>query len=279
VDYGHSKVSRKAFLPLEQGGDPFWNEPRVFSRWEAWGYLFSVAARYGEQPWVLRGGQLITLERGETKPLSVRYLEQRWKWGKNKVHRFLSTLSDMDRIAVHQRTADGDTYLVVNYNLYQGDRDSSGTDNGTAAGQRRDSGGTKEKQVKQEKQVKDGTLSGSVAASGNGRASSRSWMWEAWQEEFSDELPGLSYTEARRQKFKSFHKEHLTDRPDAKEAFRSMLKGLREHEFWGDKPNTWKPEVCMKNAERREDVALGQRASGGSSGRGLDVHLDPEFYT
>lgn len=280
TDYGHSKVSRKAFLPLEQGGDPFWNESRVFNRWEAWEYLFSVAARYGEQTWLLRSGQMIDLERGETKPLSIRYLETRWRWGKNRVHRFLATLVQMDRISVHQRTTDGDTYLVVNYELYQGWRDSDGTATGTEAGRRRDSGGTKEKQVKQEKQVKtEGTLSGSVAASGNGRPSSSAWMWDAWQAEFGEDLPARQYTEQRRKKFKAFYEEHLKGRADAKQAFRQMLAGIRDHEFWGDKPNTWLPEVCMRSAEKREDIALGERSGRSSgSGTGLDINLNPEFY-
>jgi hypothetical protein len=137
-EHGSFLVSRKAFLPVEKGGDVLWNKPREFSEWEAWEYLFARAA-YSPHPWSLRKGGVVQLRRGETPPLAVRYLAERWGWGRNRVHRFLSMLEhDLDRISGQQRTADGDTYLIVKYETYQRVGDSGGTQAGTAAGQRRD---------------------------------------------------------------------------------------------------------------------------------------------
>lgn len=140
-DFGHIKISRKAFRSLPEGGDVFWNKPRTFSEWEAWVDMFGSAA-YAPHNWSLRSGDVVQIERGETRPFAVRFLARRWGWGKNRVQRFLKTISEMDRAWVQQRTADGDTYLVVNYDRYQGERDGDGTQTGTGpgteAGQRRD---------------------------------------------------------------------------------------------------------------------------------------------
>lgn len=132
--HGHVKISRKAFRTVEKGGDVLWNKPRVFSEWEAWEYLIAKAA-FAPHTRKLRKGGVVKLERGETPPLAVRYLAQRWGWSRNRVHKFLSLLgTELARIRGHQKTADGDTYLIVNYALYQDRGDSGEIELGTQTG-------------------------------------------------------------------------------------------------------------------------------------------------
>lgn len=84
-----------------------------------------------------------------------------------------------------------------------------------------------------------------------------SWMWDLWVAEFGADLPGRSYTKTRREKFTGYFNEHLRDVDDPRAEFARALKSIRTHRFWGDKPNTWDPAKCMRNAERREELALG----------------------
>jgi hypothetical protein len=136
--HGHIKMSRKAYRAIEKGGDLLWNEPRVFSRWEAWEYLIARAA-FAPHTRKLRKGGVVKLERGETPPLAVRYLAQRWGWSRSKVHKFLALLgTDLARIRGQQKTPDGDTYLVINYALYQDRGDSGEPELGTRTRQARD---------------------------------------------------------------------------------------------------------------------------------------------
>jgi hypothetical protein len=138
AEYGHIKVSRKMYLPPEQGGDPFWNERRVFSRYEAWEYMIQAAA-YADHTWAVEGGAVVRIRRGETRPLSVRTLMKKWGWkSKKRVTAFVQKLMDLERICVAQRTIQGDTYLLVNYEAYQGGGDSDGDTDGDSGG---DSGG------------------------------------------------------------------------------------------------------------------------------------------
>lgn len=137
-DHGHFKISRKAFLPVEKGGDVLWNKPREFSEWEAWEYLIARAA-FSPHKRALRKGGFVELQRGETPPLAVRFLAETWGWSRSKVHRFLALLeTDLERIVGQQHTTDGDTYLIVKYERYQTERDTGGTQLGTARGQPRD---------------------------------------------------------------------------------------------------------------------------------------------
>ena len=139
-DGGYFKLYRRAFRDVDHGGDPLWNEKRVWSRAEAWLYLLSIAA-YDPHDKPLKAGRSVHLERGEFYA-SLRYLARRWGWSKSKVARFLEQLgTGLERITRKNRDTDGDTYLVNNFEYYQG----SGTGGGTRAGHRRDTGGTKDK--------------------------------------------------------------------------------------------------------------------------------------
>lgn len=110
--YGHVKISRKAYAE-----DRWWLEKRVFSKWEAWEDCIQMAS------WKARkfaiGHAVEQVERGEFMA-SLRYLAQRWGWGKNVVKRWLEVAQKEHRIAVQREGQGGTVYLLVNYEHYQG---------------------------------------------------------------------------------------------------------------------------------------------------------------
>lgn len=117
-------------------------QKREFSRLEAWVWLIKEAAWKPRKVDV--GGRSIQLDRGQLYH-SVRFMAEAWGWSKSAVDRYLTRLKTETMI----ETAAGTGQLVIticNYNEYQltpdGQRDSSGTPPGTAAGQQRDSSGT-----------------------------------------------------------------------------------------------------------------------------------------
>ncbi|HEY8377411.1 MAG TPA: hypothetical protein VIK91_13035, partial [Nannocystis sp.] len=112
-EHGYIKISRKAY-----DGDPFWNERRVFSRWEAWEDLIQMAAWRPYRKVVK--GQVLPLERGQLL-VSERFLSERWQWSRGKVRRFLSLLVEMERIGISDQYADhlGIVVTVINYDRYQ----------------------------------------------------------------------------------------------------------------------------------------------------------------
>lgn len=128
-EFGHLKISRKAYLPKAAGGDPFWNEDREFSRWEAWEYLLQAAA-YADHKRVV-SGRVVEIARGETPPLAVSFLATAWGWSSKRVRVFLNLLSEMDRIRAIAGASTGNVYLIMNYDYYQ----SSGAEKGEKEGE------------------------------------------------------------------------------------------------------------------------------------------------
>lgn len=133
--FGHIKISRKAYR-----SDPYWLESREFSRWEAWEWLIQSAAWKPYKKASRRAG-VLQIERGETPPLAERFLADAWGWSKGRVRRFLVEILEQGRIRTGQRTADGTTYHLANYTLYQGeltaDRTAEQTGRGPLAGRSR----------------------------------------------------------------------------------------------------------------------------------------------
>lgn len=114
AEYGHLKISRKAYAK-----DPFWIEPRVFSRWEAWEDLIQRAAWKPHRRMVQ--GTLIILRRGQLLA-SERFLADAWQWSRGRVRRFLSLLEEMERInldTAHAAAHHGALITLCNYNVYQ----------------------------------------------------------------------------------------------------------------------------------------------------------------
>ena len=81
---------------------------------------------------------------------SLRFLAERWEWGKGSVARYLAALEKRGHIAGQREGQGGTVYLLVNYDYYQSTPTDSGTpvgtESGTPAGHLRD----KTEAVKQE---------------------------------------------------------------------------------------------------------------------------------
>jgi len=125
--------------------------PSKFSDREAFLWLLSEAAWRPRR--VRIGSEVVDLERGQVCA-SVRFMAKAWGgWSKSAVQRFLVTLEKEAIIRTEGGTASG-VITICNYDKYQGERDSSGTETGTAAGQQRDSSGTKQNSVNPVNSVK-----------------------------------------------------------------------------------------------------------------------------
>lgn len=155
----HIKIARRFFRD-----DPFWNEPREFSRAEAWLDILQMAA-WTKAELRVNTGERRTLLRGQFSA-SLRFLATRWNWSKSKGQRFIETLVRMDRVTPLRQDrlpirspirAPGQdaghlahVYVVENYDTYQGVPQKRGTLGGTVSGTSNGTRtGTKDKQVKQ----------------------------------------------------------------------------------------------------------------------------------
>jgi hypothetical protein len=116
--------------------DCFANEP--YTEREAWVWL--IGAVVWKDKTVRIGKFVASLKRGQGA-FSLRFLAEKWQWSKSRVDRFLDRLKNRDMIGT--KTDTGISIITINnYTEYQRvslpDRDSSGTQTGTAAGQQRD---------------------------------------------------------------------------------------------------------------------------------------------
>jgi hypothetical protein len=147
--YGHIKISRKAFDPVD--GDDWWQEPRVFSRWEAWVYLIQLAQWHPTTLYSKRFGTT-DLARGEFV-VSRRTLAKHFQWGEKQVRNFLRDAQNAARIRAQREAQAGTVYLIVNYDTYQAAPVQEGTPKGPADGHAGAQRGPKNKAVKQLKQL------------------------------------------------------------------------------------------------------------------------------
>jgi hypothetical protein len=136
--YGHVKISRKAFED-----DPLWRKRRKLSEWEAWVDFIQMAAWKPYKKLV--GATVIELKRGELLA-SVRFLALRWNWTDKQVRWFLAR-TIADRVHIVRESEKGHIYLLVNYELYQGQ--------GRAKGEAGASEGHKENTSKASKTITD----------------------------------------------------------------------------------------------------------------------------
>lgn len=142
--HGYIKISRKAYRE-----DPYWNKKRKFSEWEAWEDLIQLAAWSDREQLV--GTERIALGRGEFFA-SIRFLAQRWQWSTSRVHRYLKSGTETERLAEHQENTHGSVYSIVNYDTYQ-DRPGDG---GTATEREKNGNGTNTSKEKNRSKKKEG---------------------------------------------------------------------------------------------------------------------------
>lgn len=116
----------------------FANEP--FTEREAWIWLIREAAWKDRRARV--GKTLVSLKRGQCS-FSMRFLADAWSWSKSRVHRFLARLESEAMIGTE--TGQGVCVVTIcNYDEYQRVSLPKSSEDGTAAGQQRDSSGTNE---------------------------------------------------------------------------------------------------------------------------------------
>jgi hypothetical protein len=111
TSYGYIRISRKLYET-----DRFWNEPRVFSRHEAWEDMIQMAA-WKDHTRLVKN-EMVELKRGELLA-SIRFLARRWKWGEKRVRLFLDLVLSMGQIRTQRETQAGAVYLLVKYEDYQ----------------------------------------------------------------------------------------------------------------------------------------------------------------
>lgn len=87
MDVGYIPLSRKFFE------HELWQEPRVFSRAEAFADLLRRTRFEANTSTILIGAQSVEIRRGEVVA-SIRFLAKNWGWSKNKVDKFLDYLVD-----------------------------------------------------------------------------------------------------------------------------------------------------------------------------------------
>ena len=141
INNGYIKLFRKFF------DGELWQEPRVYSKAEAWIDLIEMA-RWGDKPETLldKRGPYI-LEYGDVY-ISLRYLGERWRWSKNKARHFLEYLESKESIVFKKRDSHRTIINLVNLRIYLGWESGKRDSEGTVEGQSRDSEGTKKKPLK-----------------------------------------------------------------------------------------------------------------------------------
>lgn len=110
------------FVPINRKffRHPFWREKRTFSKSEAWLDLIQAARFEDSTANELIGGKLVSWQKGQL-PASLRYLADRWSWGKDKVNRFLIFLEKENMIS--RSNYDGQSIISLkNFHQYNGVR-------------------------------------------------------------------------------------------------------------------------------------------------------------
>lgn len=110
------------------GDDP------VCQRW-AWADICFMA-QYKDGTRIF-SGKVVTLRRGEFLA-SLRFLEKRWRWSKNRVARFLKALEKVDKIRPVETHRSGTVFTVVRYEEYCPSRDSDEPTHGPGHGPTRE---------------------------------------------------------------------------------------------------------------------------------------------
>ena len=139
---------------------PFWKEKRTFSRAEAWIDMLMLANH--KKGHIRKRGIRVEVDRGELAWSEVE-LSLRWKWSRGKVRRFLAELSSnsvqqIEPITEQQNKNVTSRYRILNYHQYQGNDTANDTANDTEDGQQTDSKRYRNKNVKNEKNVKNNII-------------------------------------------------------------------------------------------------------------------------
>ena len=99
-----------------------WTSDVPFDDRSAWIDLILLANRE-DGAFQVRSGEVIKVPRG-SHFTSIRKLAERWHWSKDRVNRFLATLT-ATQMVTQTRTPTGTLLSLVNYDNFQGRRDSN----------------------------------------------------------------------------------------------------------------------------------------------------------
>lgn len=103
------------FQPRKFFEGKLWQEPRTYSKAEAWLDIIQMASF--QQSSRLIGMRLVDLPRGSVG-VSIRFLASRWRWSHTKVLKFLSLMESEQ--AIERKTEQGLTVIyLLNYEEYQ----------------------------------------------------------------------------------------------------------------------------------------------------------------
>lgn len=124
-------INRKIF------GHEFWEEKRVFSKFEAWMDLLQTA-RYEKEiktDWI--NNKQVSYGRGQL-PSSIRFLQKRWNWGSiTKVERYLRLLENKDMVVLEK--GQGQFVITIcKYDTYNPLKKDERTVKGQGRGQQKD---------------------------------------------------------------------------------------------------------------------------------------------
>lgn len=107
-----------------------WTTNKPFDERSAWIDMIMMA-NHEDKEIILRSGRKV-IKRGQFHT-SIYNLAKRWHWSENRVRRFLGTLNECT-MAHTDRTTDGTTVTIVNYNKFQVCASTGGRVNGRANG-------------------------------------------------------------------------------------------------------------------------------------------------
>jgi hypothetical protein len=117
---GHLRLSREyAFA-----GNPFWKQPREFSKWEAFVDLLQRAAFVEHDHYA--NGHLVRLQRGQLI-LASRFGAQQWGWSRGKVTRFLHDLIRSGYVTAVEHPT-GQVGMLVTWLCFDTLQDTAGED-------------------------------------------------------------------------------------------------------------------------------------------------------
>jgi hypothetical protein len=111
---------------------PFYEEERVFSKYEAWEYLL-LNANHSDNK-ALIDGKMVLIERGSFIT-SIRKLQERWKWSNTKAISFLELL-ELEKMITKKSDTKKTLITVVMYDFYQGESEEKRHENDTKTTQK-----------------------------------------------------------------------------------------------------------------------------------------------
>jgi hypothetical protein len=161
-------------------------EPAPFSEREAWLWLVSSAAW---KPTKVRVGyKMLSLERGDLS-FSERFLAEKWRWSKSKVHRFLALLEG-EQMIVRKSDHGLNQITICNYDKYQAPWTTTRTENGPETDQKRTKEEEPNNSITQEVSKKE-TREDALSIEFDG-------FWKIWPNKVAKSAAEKAYRSARK---------------------------------------------------------------------------------